>query len=421
MRHLYTLLIYLFTPVAVGYFLFRGISDRRWWRRLRERFGFIRAEGVRGGIWVHAVSVGEVNAATPLVRALRQRWPDVPLTMSCLTPTGSERISSLYGRSVHHIYVPIDLPGAVRRAFDSIRPKILIVMETEIWPNLFERAEKKGVPILIANARLTERSARSWGRFQSLVSRTLRRVNLIAAQTGADAARFVDLGAVREKTRLCGNLKFDITLPDTVLVQGLEWRKRWGPERTILVAGSTHELDETLLMTAFEKLRSQYPDALLIMAPRYPERFSRVAERVSAAGFKVGKLSEAEAPGEDLQCLIVDRMGELLEFYAAADIAFVGGTLAPVGGHNPLEAAALGRPLILGPHNGHIRDLAASLLEAEAAIEVTDAESLYQAWLVLQSDPQLRARMGQAAQKLVDQQRGAVDHTMRMVETLLLE
>lgn len=421
MRHLYSLLLYLLTPALLLYFLFRGISDRGWWRRWPERFGFTDAGAVRGGIVVHAVSVGEVNAAAPLIRASQQRWPDLPITVTCFTPTGSRRVVAAFGDSVHHAYAPIDLPGAVRRFLRALEPRLLLVMETEIWPNLFGRAHACGSPIVIANARLTEHSSRGWARFRGLARRALRCVRLIAAQSDADARRFVGLGADPDRVRSVGNLKFDLPLPDDLDDRAAALRAQWGPGRTVLVAGSTHEGDETPLLEAFSLLLDRQPGALLVLAPRYPERFDRVAERAAGAGFSTRKLSEGQGADESTECLVVDRMGDLLNFYAAADIAFIGGTLAAVGGHNPLEAAALGKPILLGPHTAHIEGLATELLDANAAIGVDGAGSLKEAWALLAGDSNLREEMGRAGRRLVEREQGALTRTLQIIDKLLLE
>lgn len=420
MRHIYSLLLYLLTPVALIYFLVRGLADRRWWRRWPERFGKFETTGRSRGIVVHAVSVGEVNAAAGLIRALRSKRPDLPITVTCLTPTGSERISGLFGNSVHHVYAPLDLPGATRRFMRSLRPKLLLVMETELWPNLFHQAQRMKVPIVISNARLTERSVRRWRRFGGLVRPTLQCASLVGAQSGDDAQRFVSLGAAEERTLTLGNLKFDIELPPDLAQKGRQWRERWGAERIVMVAGSTHEEDEIALLAAFDKVLDRHPGALLVIAPRYPERFARAADLAESSGLTVGRLSDAVAM-EGAQCLVIDRMGALLAFYSAADIAFVGGTLAPVGGHTPLEAAALGRPLVFGPNTKHIEGLVAELLSAGAGFEVTDAESLHTAWAKLLEDVTLREGMGHAARRLVERERGALQRTLEVVEPYLLE
>ncbi|MDX1555363.1 MAG: glycosyltransferase N-terminal domain-containing protein, partial [Xanthomonadales bacterium] len=269
MRHVYSLLVYLLTPLLLGYILVRGLSDRRWWSRLSERFGDFDATGRMHGIVVHAASVGEVNAAAPLIRAMLSRWPNLPVTVTCFTPTGSERIRSLFGDAVYHVYVPFDLPGSVRRFFATLRPRLVVVMETELWPNLFHRAEALDIPLLISNARLTARSARSWGRFPGLAAATLRCATLIAAQDSNEAQRFVAIGADRDRTRVCGNLKFEIALPPDLARQGQAWRARWGAQRIVMVAGSTHEADERALLAAFARVRERNPEAMLVIAPRY--------------------------------------------------------------------------------------------------------------------------------------------------------
>ena len=420
MRFLYTLLIYLLTPALLLYFLFRGLSDRRWLRRWGERFGNAHTTFSVRGIVVHAASVGEVNAAAPLIQSIRHRWPGFPLTITCFTPTGSERIRSLFGDEVHHVYVPIDLPGATWRFLRNLEPRLLVVMETEIWPNLYQQTHSRGIPILISNARLTPESARGWSRFSRLASAALRSVNLIAAQTAADRERFITLGADPDTTRVLGNLKFEIDLEPGLPARGHALREEWGADRTVLVAGSTHEDDEAALFDALGKVLKRNSRAMLVMAPRYPERFSRAAEAASASGLRVGKLSE----GPDLsktECLVVDRMGLLLDYYAAADIAFIGGTLAQVGGHNPLEAAALGRPLILGPHCGHIEQLSGLLLQSGAAIRVNDSDELFTAWMTLLDDTGKRNEMGKAARLLLEQERGALAKNLQAVGALLAE
>ncbi len=417
MRHLYSLLVYLLTPLLLGYFLVRGVSDRRWWARWMERFGDFDATGRMHGVVVHAASVGEVNAAAPLIRAVQGLRPDLPVTVTCFTPTGSERVESLFGNSIHHVYAPLDLPGSVRRFFATLKPRILVVMETEIWPNLFHRARALDIPLLISNARLTERSARSWARFGGLAGATLQCATLIAAQDEAEAERFISLGAARDSTRICGNLKFEIDLPPDLAAQGRNWRATWGTNRGVLVAGSTHEQDERALLTAFGGVLEHTPEALLVLAPRYPERFDKALELVRQSGLEACALSEGGLSSK--QCLVVDRMGMLLGLYAAADLVFVGGTLAPVGGHTPLEAAAIGRPLILGPHRGHIEELTRKLTEAGCATTVQDAASLLRAWKTLSANTTQREQMGRAARELVDRERGALARNLQIVKAML--
>ncbi len=418
MRLIYSLLVYLLTPALLGYFVVRGFRDRRWLQRWGERLGFFDAQQQKGGLVVHAASVGEVNAAAPLIEALIRQYPELPLTLTCFTPTGSARIESLFGGRVHHVYAPLDLPGAVRRFMNRLEPKLLVVMETEVWPNLFARARAASVPLIIANARLTERSARGWSRFASVVAEALAGVAMVAAQSEDDAKRYVQLGASPERTRNIGNLKFDISLPADLAERAGSLRQGWGADRVVLVAGSTHAADEQALLAAFSRLLAAQPEALLVMAPRYPERFDEATRLAMQAGLRCETASASGADSKT-QCLVVDTMGELLNYYAAADIAFIGGTLAEVGGHNPLEAAALGRPILFGPHCAHIRYLAAELKASGGAVEVTDANGLHAAWSALHDDASRREQMGKAALALVEREQGAVSRTLQIIDSLL--
>lgn len=420
MRFLYSTIAYLLTPVLLLHFGVRGLSDRDWWKRWSERFGSFHAPLNARGIVVHAASVGEVNAAAPLIRSIQLRWPDYPLTVTCFTPTGSARIRALFGDSVHHVYIPIDLPGATRRFLKDLDPRLIVVMETEIWPNLYQQAQRLKMPLLISNARLTQKSSRGWSRVAGLARVALRCARLIATQTEDDRKRFVALGADPDTTRVFGNLKFDIDLPSDAVAQRNKLRQQWGAGRTVMVAGSTHATDEDALFATFQGILEHDPDTLLIIAARYPERFERVAEAARNLNIRLTKLSEGDATAET-QCLVIDRMGVLLDYYAAADIAFVGGTLAQVGGHNPLEAAALGKPLILGPNTGHIEQLTRKLLDAGAAIQISHSDQLPEAWLELQTSADKREKMGRAARLLVEQERGALAKNLEAIRALLTE
>jgi 3-deoxy-D-manno-octulosonic-acid transferase len=339
--------------------------------------------------------------------------------VSCFTPTGSERVRSLLGDTVYHCYAPLDLPGATRRFLQTLQPHLLLIIETELWPNLYAGAKTQGIPLMIANARLTERSARSWARFPGLAGQTLQCATLIAAQSEADANRFITLGSNPGATRNVGNLKFDLEGPGERGPEGDDLGAWWDEDKTVLVAGSTHQRDETALLIALGRLLAHHPEARLVLVPRHPERFDRAAQGAADMGLRVCRFSEGAEKSGDWQCLLVDRMGALLQFYAAADLAFVGGTLAPVGGHNPLEPAALGKPLLLGPHTGHIEVQARDLVDGGAAIRVQDSDTLYEAWISLHRDPALRERMGRAGRALVEKKQGALERTLHMIETLL--
>jgi 3-deoxy-D-manno-octulosonic-acid transferase len=418
MRRLYTALLYLLLPVVLLHLLFRGLRHRGYLGRWGERFGRIAPPAHRRGIVVHAASMGEVNAASALIRALASRYPDEALAVTAFTPTGSDRVRELFGETVFHVYAPLDLPGAVRRFLDRLQPRLLVVMETEIWPNLFHAAAARGIPILIANARISERSFGRYRRLRGLTAAALRQAAHIAAQSEADAARLRTLGAPPDRLTVSGNLKFDVLLPASLAEEGEAIRRAWGAQRPVLVAGSTHEREEAAVLTAFRGLLENFPDALLVLVPRHPERFGPAGQGARAAGLRVSRRSEGPGCPADHQCVLVDAMGELLRYYAAGDVAFVGGSLEPIGGHNPLEPAALGRPVLFGPHTFNFADISDQLLAAGAALRVTDAAGLEAAVTLLFRDADRRDRMGHAGQELVRAGQGALDRTLAEIDRL---
>lgn len=408
LRLLYTVLVHLATPFILYRLAFRGIRQRSYLDRWRERFGFFDKPDFAESIVVHAVSVGEFNAAIPLIEALIQRFPDHGLVVTTITPTGSERVRKVLGRRVFHVYLPYDLPGSIRRFLRRVKPKLLVVMETEIWPNLYFTCRHHGVPILIANARLSERSLKGYGPGQPLAQYAVRCASWIAAQSQTDAERFLQLGAEPSQVEVVGNVKFDMPVPAGLTQRGREQRARWGAERPVWMAASTHEGEEQPVLTAHAKVLQRFPDALLLLAPRHPERFRAAAARCRAYGFNTRQRSEESLPGPDTQCFVVDTLGELLQFYASADVAFVAGSLEPIGGHNTLEAAALGVPVLIGPHTFNFEEISERLLGAGAALRVEDAEALGQQLQRLLGQSALRAQMGTAGVATVAAQRGAV-------------
>ena len=419
MRSLYTLLLYLATPLLLLYFLLRGLRSRDYLKRWPERFGWFEPPDRAGGITVHAVSMGEVNAASMLVQELIRRCPDDPLCLTTLTPTGSARVRELFGDAVFHVYIPLDLPGAVRRFLDRVRPRLLVIMETEIWPNLYHQAAARGIPILIVNARISEHSFGAYRRLRRLTGAVLRKTSGIGAQSALDRQRLLEVGARDGQITVTGNMKFDVRVPPSLTEQGEALRLAWGTQRRVLVAGSTHEGDERALLAAFNRLLVTFPDALLVLVPRHPERFARAAQLARQSGLTVSLRSAGISCPVGTQCFVVDAMGELLRYYAAADVAFVGGSLEPIGGHNVLEPAALSKPVLFGPHTANFADITRQLLESEAAFRVADAEQLEAAVRRLFSAPDLRDRMGRAGLELVKSGQGAVARTLEMIERQL--
>lgn len=419
MRKLYSFLFYLATPLVLAYFAFRGLRNRDYLKRWPERFGFFERPETGGAIVVHAVSMGEVNAASALVRQIGTRFPLIPLCLTTVTPTGSDQVRTLFAEGVGHVYAPLDLPGAVRRFFDRVQPCLLIVMETEIWPNLYHEAYSRNIPIIIVNARVSEHSIGAYRRLGMLTRDTLAKVTVVAAQSRRDAARMVEIGADEQRVTVTGNMKYDLDLPGSLREQGESLRQAWGSDRLVLTAGSTHEEDEAALLEAFKGLLESFPGALLVLVPRHPERFGRAAQLARSAGLKVSMRSETPSPSRATQCFVVDSMGALLRYYAAGDVAFVGGSIAEIGGHNMLEPAALGKPVVIGPHMSNSRDIMRQMVDNDGALLIHNVQELEAAVGRLFREPQLRDRMGQAGLGLVDSGRGAVRRTLELIEKRL--
>lgn len=411
--------MYLLTPVILYRLAARGLKYRGYFDRWRERFGFFPDPDIRNSIWLHAVSVGEVNAALPLIEALMRRYPHHPFVITTVTPTGSERVRQVFGERVFHVYLPYDLPASIKRFFARIQPCLAVVMETEIWPNLFVKCRLRGIPIIVANARLSERSLRGYGPVRPLARMAIASANYVAAQSATDAARLIDLGASSARLSIVGNLKFDMAVPPEVVAGGVEFRQQWGSQRPVWIAASTHETEELPVLKAHTEVLRRFPDALLLIAPRHPERFKAVAQVCRNFGFSTLTRSEEGMATPACQCFVVDTMGELLRFYAASDLAFVGGSLEAIGGHNVLEPAALAVPVIVGPHTFNFAEITDSLLTANAAIRIEEGNALGSAVLRLLTQTDKRRQFGNNAKMVFERERGAVEKTMEIVENLL--
>ncbi len=418
-RALYTLLSYLLTPLVIYRLTWRGLRNRGYFGRWRERFGFFAAPDFPSSIWVHAVSVGEFNAAVPLIEALMLRYPEERFVVTTITPTGSQRVRATFGDRVFHVYLPYDLPGSVRRFLDRVKPRIALVMETEIWPNLYFICHERGIPIIIANARLSERSLRGYGPVRNLAGRAARCCTLIAAQSQADADRFRRLGALAEQIQVLGNIKYDLTLPAEVVQTGADLREAWGAARPVWVAASTHEAEEVPTLQAHARVLGRFPDALLLIAPRHPERFRAVSTLSRAYGFRTAVRSEDSLAAPDTQIFVIDTMGELLKFYAASDVAFVGGSLEPIGGHNVLEPAALARPVLVGPYTFNFAEITENLIAAGGAERAQDGIRLGAEVARILSDPNRLRTMGAIGAQVVERERGAIGRIIRATESVI--
>lgn len=422
MRWLYSLLWYLLMPMLLLRLLWLARRNPAWRRRWRERLGAVGPVGTdQTLLWLHTASVGEVLAAQPLIRALEQE-PDVALLVTTTTPTGSERVVSLFGDRVHHTYAPIDLPGAVNRFLQAVQPRMLLMMETELWPNLIAACHRREIPTLLVNGRLSERSARGYGRFSALTRPMLRQLTEAGIQNRADAERFQQLGLRPEATHITGNIKFDLTLDDSVRQQAAALRQQWRPEpgRPIWIAASTHRGEDEVILDAFAQVRAQMAtNPLLVLVPRHPERFDSVVELSRERGFEVARRSEDSAVGAEVSVLVGDVMGELLAMYGASDLAFVGGSLIPNGGHNLVEAAAWGLPLLSGPSQFNFAEVSKLLSDAGALKTVGNAGELAQAVIELLDLDELRSARGHAAREVAEANRGALEKTLSLVRRYL--
>ena len=421
-RTLYTVLFYLGLPLVAIRLWLRARKAPAYAKRIGERFTLGMPTLQPGGIWVHAVSVGESIAAAPMIRALLQRYPALPITVTCMTPTGSERIQALFANEprIQHCYLPYDLPCAAARFLDRVQPKLAVIMETELWPNHIHQCAKRGIPVALANGRLSERSARGYGRFSKLTAPMLAEMSLFAIQTEAEAQRFRDLGARPQTVEVTGSIKFDLTIDPQLLQRAAELRSQWqAQDRPVWIAASTHEGEDEVLLDAHRRLLSSHPDALLILVPRHPERFNSVFELCQREGFATVRRSTGANVDAQTSVLLGDTMGELLFLYALADSAFVGGSLVPNGGHNLLEPAALAKPVLSGPHLFNFLDIAAQMREAGALVEVDDAEGLAIEVQRLFELPRDAQRMAEAGLAVMRRNQGALQRLLDSLGRLI--
>ncbi|GAO34817.1 3-deoxy-D-manno-octulosonic acid transferase [Sulfuricella sp. T08] len=430
-RRLYTLLLYLLLPYILFHLLWRSRRQPEYLRHIGERFGFYRSKPAAPLIWLHAVSVGETRAAVPLVTQLQARYPGHRILLTHMTPTGRETGRQLFGDHVLQCYLPYDFLFAAKRFLRHFKPKIGLLMETEIWFNLVQTCKEVGVPLLLVNARMSEKSARKYGRFKSLSRVSLQALSAIAAQTETDARRLLELGAPAVK--ITGNLKFDVAVPQGAIDLGQNLREQFGTTRPVFLAASTREGEEVLIMEAFAKI--DIPNLLIVIVPRHPQRFNLVAnmltqrnirfQRRSELGFAgMGDLSpnsQDQPVAPETQVLLGDSMGEMFAYYAACDIAFVGGSLLPLGGQNLIEAAAMGKPVLIGPHTFNFAEISELAVQAGAALRVANADELVLTVGDLLKAPEKIKAMSVATLAFSDRHRGATERLVALIETFLGE
>jgi 3-deoxy-D-manno-octulosonic-acid transferase len=418
MRHLYSAALYVLSPLIMLRLLLRSLREPTYRSRLAERWGVSLPPAEEGTLWVHAVSVGEVHAAAPLVEGLLRNHPRRPLLVTTGTPAGSARVRALFGGRVRHCYLPLDLPGPMRRLLRRFRPALVILVETELWPNLLHQCRRSGCRVLLASARLSQRSARGYGRFAALTREMFCCLDAIACQSQADSERFLKLGAPADIISVCGSLKFEQAAPDPGQVRDL--RVQLGcPGRPVLLAASTHPGEDEAVLGALHLLREAGSDCLLLLAPRHPARCDRVARLCAAAGWRLRRLSGGKIPDEKVDILLVDTLGELPSLSTVATLAFIGGSLVPAGGQNTLEAAAAGVPIVTGPYTENFARINTMLEQAGALQRISRAGQLGPVLRELLADDERRAAMGAAGRQVAAGGRGARDALLGLAGALL--
>ena len=407
-RIFYTLGLWLLLPYVFFHLLWRARKQPEYLRHIPERFGFYSVHSSKPVIWLHTVSVGETRAAASLVRRLRESYPGHQLLLTHTTPTGRAASEQLYGGNVLRVYLPYDYPFAVSRFLDHFRPRAGILLETEIWFNLIHACETKQIPLLLLNARLSEKSAARYARYPNLVRNGMKGLRAIAAQSEADAKRLNALGA--NNVSVMGNLKFDIEPPPAMLKLGEQLHDRFGGDRKIFLAASTREGEEALLLDALMQLA--IPHLLTVIVPRHPQRFDEVAALLAQRGFRYQRRSEERPVAPDTRVVLGDSMGEMFAYYAACDLAFIGGSLLPFGGQNLIEACAVGKPVLIGPHTYNFAQASQLAIASGAALRVQDASELAQTMKNLLSSPDRMAETGDAGLRFVSANRGATGHAL---------
>lgn len=416
----YNTLGHLALPAVLARLAIKGWKQPEYYARLGERLGLDRTGARQGCIWLHTVSVGEVQAATSLIQHLLAHYPDRDLLLTTTTPTGSRLVQDKFGEQVKHCYLPYDLTWAVQGFLRTHRPALALFMETEIWPNMFRRCHSLGIPLLLLSARISSSSCQGYRKVKPLIQASLNSCSRILAQSQADASRLIGLGADQDRIMVSGNLKFDIHVPQEQIQAGISLRQELWPQRPVWIAASTHPGEEEQLLQAQARIQEQLPQSLLILAPRHPQRFERVFALCREQGFDVCRRSRAStAQAAGCRIYLADSMGELLSLYPAADAAFVGGSLVDTGGHNLLEPACMGLPVLSGPHLDNFQQVASILQHKQALGIVRQPEELAREVLALLQDSNLASARGQKARQAVQENQGALELTLEQISRLL--
>jgi 3-deoxy-D-manno-octulosonic-acid transferase len=409
MRAFYSCLFYLLIPFILVRLIWRSLRAPSYRYRWGERFGLYKKSFPQNVIWFHAVSVGEAEALFPLAKKIQREHPDVTLLITTTTPTGSARVKAVMRDGVEHVYLPYDMPGAVNRFMRCFKPRMAVIMETEIWPNLFACCGKNQIPLYIINARLSGKSARGYQKIPALISPALACVKLIVAQTQDDAGRFVAIGAKPESVKALGNIKFDVEVPNELIRQGVQLKADLFSGRFVWLIASTHKDEEAIFVKVYKEIKLQIPELLLVFVPRHPERFGEVKKLCEQNQLAVVKRTSGGVCRQSDDVYLVDTMGELKMVYAAADLAFVGGSMVPVGGHNILEAAAVGTPVLFGPYMANFKEIAEGVLRQHAAMQCQDQSEIIKAVNALYVDLACRQSLAEKGMAFVRQNQGAIN------------
>ena len=421
MRLMYHTLTYILLPFLVLFWFAKSLLNKSYLDRLTQRFGFGYPKLNSGSIWIHAVSVGEVQASIPLVNELRQHYPYKEIIITTVTPTGSKQVKNIFKDAVRTSYIPFETNFAIKNFFNSIKPSVALIMETEIWPNLFKECGSRGIPLILVSARISEKSLINYKRFLPLFRDTLSHGILIAAQSQIDADRFLALGASKDRTWIMGNIKFDFKLPEEILTKAKIYRSKIFPRRHIWIAASTHEHEEEIILEAHKNISKKIENLLLILVPRHPERFAKITQILKENNWIYSKKSDDQDIPESCQVLLIDTIGELLFFYACSDVAFVGGSLLPVGGHNLLEPAAIGLPIITGAHTFNQKEMTDRLAQVNALRIAHNANSLSSDVIFFLTNTEESKNAGQRGKLIVESNKGAIKSLMKRLYIIIGE
>ena len=418
-RQLYTLIYSLLLPLIVARLWWRGRANPGYRQRIAERFGFLPHRPQPGGLWVHAVSVGETLAAAQFVKQFMEQNPNIPVIITSTTPTGSEQVKRIFGERVFHMYLPYDLPRFINRFIRSISPGALVIIETELWPNLLASCAKHDLPVILANARLSEKSARGYGKVSALTRPMLHSLSKVAVQNSTDGQRFIELGLPTGRLNVTGSVKFDVTVPEGCHQQGVALRGQWGADRPVLALASSHPTEDEQLLDIYPALEKAIPGLLLLLIPRHPERFEPVTNAARSRHLRVHRRTNGNV-SDDIQIYVADTMGEMLNMLAAADVVVMGGSLYPGGGgHNPIEPAALGKATLIGAEHINFTSIVNELTDAGAMAVCENLTALQDEVIRLLNDRDAREAMGQKGQEVVETNRGAVTQLLELVKKQL--